>query len=77
MRQIFGTTRKNIAALDNFFRLNNYVLPRVFITSTVLVNEMLITQFLLISLDTYVSMALQPFVGPWPLFQFLNPIESP
>jgi hypothetical protein len=24
----------------------------------------------------YLSMALQPFVGPWPLFQFLNPIHS-
>jgi hypothetical protein len=22
------------------------------------------------------SIALQPFVGPWPLFQFLNPIYS-
>jgi hypothetical protein len=21
-------------------------------------------------------MALQPFVGPWPIFQFLNPIQS-
>jgi hypothetical protein len=24
----------------------------------------------------YLSMALQSFVGPWPLFQFLNPIQS-
>jgi hypothetical protein len=24
----------------------------------------------------YISMALQPFVGPWPLFQFLNPIHN-
>jgi hypothetical protein len=23
-----------------------------------------------------VSMVLHPFVGPWPLFQFLNPIHS-
>jgi hypothetical protein len=22
------------------------------------------------------TMALQPFVGPWPLFQFRNPIQS-
>jgi hypothetical protein len=27
--------------------------------------------------QVYLSMALQPFVGPWPLFQFLNPIHSP
>jgi hypothetical protein len=25
---------------------------------------------------TYSSMALQPFVGPWPPFQFLDPIYS-
>jgi hypothetical protein len=24
----------------------------------------------------YLSMVLQSFVGPWPLFQFLNPIHS-
>jgi hypothetical protein len=27
-------------------------------------------------LSIYLSMALQPFFGPWPLFQFLNPIHS-
>jgi hypothetical protein len=27
-------------------------------------------------LPTYLSMDLQSFVGPWPLFQFLNPIHS-
>jgi hypothetical protein len=27
-------------------------------------------------LSIYLSMALQSFVGPWPLFQFLNPIHS-
>jgi hypothetical protein len=27
-------------------------------------------------LYTYVSMTLQSFVRPWPLFQFLNPIHS-
>jgi hypothetical protein len=26
--------------------------------------------------STYLSKALEPFVGPWPLFQFLNPIHS-
>jgi hypothetical protein len=29
-----------------------------------------------IYLSMYLSMALQPFVGPWQLFQFLNPIHS-
>jgi hypothetical protein len=29
-----------------------------------------------IKLNIRPSMALQPFVGPWPLFQFLNPIHS-
>jgi hypothetical protein len=29
-----------------------------------------------VNLSTYPSMALQPFVGPWQLFQFLNPIYS-
>jgi hypothetical protein len=24
----------------------------------------------------YITMALQPFVGSWPLFQFLDPIHS-
>jgi hypothetical protein len=28
------------------------------------------------SLDIIFIMALQPFVGPWPLFQFLDPIHS-
>jgi hypothetical protein len=30
----------------------------------------------LISRSICLSMALQSFVGPWPLFQFLNPIHS-
>jgi hypothetical protein len=25
---------------------------------------------------TFIIMALQPFAGPWPLFQFLDPIHS-
>jgi hypothetical protein len=29
-----------------------------------------------IYLSIYQSMALQPFVGPWPLFNFLSPIHS-
>jgi hypothetical protein len=32
--------------------------------------------YLSIYLSMYLSMALQSFVGPWPLFQFLNPIHS-
>jgi hypothetical protein len=28
------------------------------------------------SLTVYLSMVLQPFVGPWPLFQFLNLLHS-
>jgi hypothetical protein len=27
-----------------------------------------------IHLSTYLSMVLQPFIGPWPLFQFPDPI---
>jgi hypothetical protein len=76
MRQRFGTIRNSTAAHDNFLRLNVYILTCVFIASTVLGNDMLITQFLLISLDAYLSMVLQSFVGPWPPFQFLNPIHS-
>jgi hypothetical protein len=29
-----------------------------------------------IYLSIYLSMALQPFVGPWQIFQFLDPIHS-
>jgi hypothetical protein len=29
-----------------------------------------------IYLSIYLSMALQPFVGPWPLFQFLDLLHS-
>jgi hypothetical protein len=40
----------------------------------VVLNQLSIGKNLLIPI--YLSMALQPFVGPWPLFQFLNPIHS-
>jgi hypothetical protein len=30
----------------------------------------------LMAISVYLSMALQHFIGPWPLFQFLNPIHS-
>jgi hypothetical protein len=33
-------------------------------------------KFYNICLSIYLSMALQPFVGPWPPFQFLNPVHS-
>jgi hypothetical protein len=32
--------------------------------------------FLCLSLSLSLSMALEPFVGPWPLYQFLNLIHS-
>jgi hypothetical protein len=32
--------------------------------------------YLSIYVGSYLSMALQPFVGPWPLFQFLDLLHS-
>jgi hypothetical protein len=34
------------------------------------------TEFFIIIIIITIIMALQPFVGPWPLFQFLDPIHS-
>jgi hypothetical protein len=45
-----------------------------------LMNDIIIATFVpddgSIYLSIYLSMAVQSFVGPWPLFQFLNPIHS-
>jgi hypothetical protein len=32
--------------------------------------------FVYLSLSIYLFMALQPFVEPWPLFQFRNPVHN-
>jgi hypothetical protein len=36
----------------------------------------LMLKMTLIKFSIYLSVALQSFVGPWPLFQFLNPKHS-
>jgi hypothetical protein len=39
--------------------------------------EYILIFFIIIIIIIIIIMALQPFVGPWPLFQFLDPIHSP
>jgi hypothetical protein len=34
------------------------------------------TFIIIIIIIIIIIMALQPFIGPWPLFQFLDPIHS-
>jgi hypothetical protein len=41
--------------------------PRIRIIIIIIINIIIII----------IIMAIQPFVGPWPLFQFLDPIRSP
>jgi hypothetical protein len=43
------------------------------ITAVPFSNDIIITTT---ATTTTTTMALQPFVGPWPLFQFLDPIHS-
>jgi hypothetical protein len=45
------------------------ILARNYTNTTVVVNIIIIIIIIII-------IALQPFIGPWPLFQFLDPIHS-
>jgi hypothetical protein len=60
----------------------SYLLPkRDFNCSHILISHIhyhyeYFTHFLFLLSLKYSSVALQPFIGPWPLFQFLNPIHS-
>jgi hypothetical protein len=53
-----------------------YWYPRTKLHDVITQATAIYTFYLSIYLSIYLSMVLQPFVGPWPLFQLLNPIQN-
>jgi hypothetical protein len=65
--------KSSISSLIFYIYIYIYIYIRIYLSTYLSIYvSIYLSTYLCIYLSIYVSMPLQPFVGPWPLFQFLD-----